>query len=170
MNLWIAIALLIILVLAGYAGYLHWLLWRQNRGRAQKGTKGFAADNRTGAVQTFEPPSSPQRTVVAEKAVYLLAEALLDDKLTHTEGCIRITAMAAGLADYQHFQKEYGVFFQVAEATAHLPILDAWRALSPGEQKSLERERLEIEDRYRPAVTAAARQLKAQWRDRRQTG
>lgn len=168
MNIWIALALLIIVVLGGYAGYLHWLLRQQKRRRTQA-QAGSTTDSATPAVHTFEPPA-PQRTVVAEKAVYLLAEALLDDKLTHTEGCIRIAAMAAGLPDYQGFQKEYAVFFQVAEATAHVPILDAWRALSPQEQKSLERERLDIEERYRPAVVAAAQQLKAQWRDRRQTG
>lgn len=165
MTLWIALALLIIVVLGGYAGYLHWLLRQQKRRRTQPGS---TADSATPAVHIFEPPA-PQRTVVAEKAVYLLAEALLDDKLTHTEGCIRIAAMAAGLPDYQGFQREYAVFFQVAEATAHLPILDAWRALGPQEQKSLERERLDIEERYRPAVVAAAQQLKTQWRDRRHT-
>lgn len=166
MNPWIVSALIIIVVLAGYAGYLHWLLRQQKRNRAERATAAHQ-NPATGAVQTFGPTSSSQqRTVAAEKAVYLLAEALLDNKLTHTEGCIRITAMAAGLADYERFQKNYAVFFKVAEATAHVPILDAWRALSAKEQKTLERERLDIEERYRPEVIAAAQQLKARWTTR----
>lgn len=159
MNLWVVIASTIIALLAGYAAYLHWLLWHQRRGRRPSGAATPAPGS--GAVHTVEPASvSQQGTVMAEKAVYLLAEALLDNKLTLTEGCMRISAMAAGLTDYERFQKEYAVVFTVAEATAHLPILDAWRALSRSEKKALERERLAIEERHRAAVIAAAGQLK----------
>lgn len=166
MNPWIITALLIIAALAAYAGYLHWLLRRKRRDAARfesQAPNGEPASS--GAVGTFDPQPHQQRTVMAEKAVYLLAEALLDDKLTHTEGCIRISSMAAGLPDYERFQVEYGVFFQVAEATAHIPILDAWRALSLKEQKAFDRERQAIEDQYSAAVVEAAHQLRERWRN-----
>ena len=166
MNPWVVIALIIIAALAGYAGYLHWLLHQQKRNRKERATTSHH-HLATESVETFDAASSaPKRTVVAEKAVYLLAEALLDNKMTYTEGCLRITAMAAGLADYERFQKDYAVFFKVAEATAHVPILDAWRALDAREQRTLERERLDIEERYQPEIVAAAQQLKAHWATR----
>ncbi len=160
MNPWIIVALLIIVALAGYAAWLHWLLW-QRKGTARNTASSHQAG--AAAVGTFDPATAaaPRRTVMAEKAVYLLAEAILDDKLTHTEGCIRISSVAAGLTDYDRFRDEFSVFFQVAEATAHIPILDDWRALSLQEKKAFDQERKAIEARYSEAVVDAAQRLRA---------
>ena len=108
----IAAGILVILALAAYAGYLHWLLYRrrrQARGRADSG------------VESYSPGEGDRNRVATGKGVYLLAEAILDDKLTHTEGCLRICAIAPSLDDYSRFREEFGVFFRVAEATAHIP-------------------------------------------------
>lgn len=164
MNLWMIIALLLIAALAAYAGYLHWLLWQKKRREAHPTGPASISGGTPSDSAALVEPQPQQRLVVAEKAIYLLAEGLLDDKLTHTEGCIRIVSMSAGLPDYQQFQVEYGVFFKVAEATAHIPILDSWRALSIAEKTAFDRERQVIEERYETAVKEAAQRLRERWK------
>ncbi|GIX30554.1 MAG: hypothetical protein KatS3mg124_1026 [Porticoccaceae bacterium] len=115
-----------------------------------------------GGVVGAEAPAAAGRGELVEprKALYLLAEALLAERMTLTEGCLRICAVAGQLPDAERFRAQYEAFYLVAAATAHLPILDAWRALPPAEQRRLTRERLAVEARHREAVEAAARRLR----------
>ena len=145
-------AIAIVLVLATYAGWLHYKLWKLKKEKtAQKGQ-----------VATYDPNPGSGRKVSIEKTLYVLADALINEKMTHTEGCLRICATANNLEDIETFRKEYGVLFRVAEATAHFPILDDWQALSREEQKRYTRERKEIEDKYKDAVEEAVKRL---WND-----
>ena len=137
--------LLIIAALAGYAVWLHYCLWRQRRQSPGTGSEPLGGD--------------PGR-VELRKSIYLIADAMLDDKMTHTEACLRIAALANNLQDSEHFRREYGVLFRVAEATAHFPILDAWRALGREDQVRLTRERQAIEQKYGTAVVDAVERLK----------
>ena len=157
MQLLIAAGVIVVVALAGYAGWLHYKLWQRNRDKAPDGT-----------VETFDPArglssaTSPQ--VPLRKTLFVLADALINEKMTHTEGCLRICAMANNLEDSDLFRQEYGVLFRVAEATAHFPILDEWQALSREEQKKFTRERKEIESRYQEAVIEAAERLRKNFR------
>lgn len=160
MNTWlVAAAVAIILGLAAYAGYLHWLLHRQR----QATTRREAARAEGPRVGVVDPGAPDQQRRSRTRGLYLLADAILDDKLTHTEGCLRICAIAAGLDEHERFRLEYGVLFRVAEATAHIPILDAWQALPGDERKRYNRERMAVEDKYAEAVVEAARRLKEQY-------
>lgn len=160
MNTYLIIAgALVILSLAAYAGYLHWLL------RRQRSTARASA----GDVHTVDPGGSDNDHVVASgKGIYLVAEAILDDKLTHTEGCLRICAMAGSLQDHEGFRDHYQVFYRVAEATAHIPILDDWHALDADTRRRLDKERRAVEAEYADEIIRAARQLKerylSEWR------
>ncbi|MEH6638500.1 MAG: DUF2489 domain-containing protein [Porticoccaceae bacterium] len=51
------------------------------------------------------------------------------------------------------------VFFQVAEASAHIPILEAWGKLSYPEQLAYDRERIEIEAKFEEFVLVAVEQV-----------
>lgn len=158
MSAWLILAALaIIAALGAYAGYLHWQLYRRRTNRAVE-TTGSGA--RVGKV---DPAESGVQRVAIKRSLYLLADALLDDKLTHTEGCLRICAIAASLEDQEVIRREYGVLFRVAEATAHIPILDAWQALSKEDKQRFDRERKAIEAKYNDAVIEAAQRIKARY-------
>ena len=150
MNMLIVSGTVIIIALAAYAGWLHYRLWQRDRQREA---------NRQG-VAGFDPAAIDNNRVELRKSIYLLADALLDDKMTHTEGCLRICAVASNLEDQAIFRQEYAVLFEVAEATAHIPILDDWRALDREDQKRLTRERQAIEETHGAAVEEAAKRLK----------
>ena len=157
MNIWLmGAAVAVIVVLAAYAGYLHWQLYRQRRARKER-VGGTLAGSPVGLVE----PGDRQRLLATRtRSLYLLADAILDDKLSHTEGCLRICAIASGLEDQERFQMEYGVLFRVAEATAHIPILDAWKALPGEDKKRFDKERKAIEDKYNEAVVEAAKRIR----------
>ncbi|MFA5630398.1 MAG: DUF2489 domain-containing protein [Porticoccaceae bacterium] len=141
------VAVLIVLVLASYAAWLLYRLWKL--GRATRRVTAASPSQAKGVSQ-----------VGAGKGIYLIADAMLDNKMTHTEACLRIAALAGGLENVETFRREYGVLFRVAEATGHIPILDEWRALSHEEKARYDRERKDIEQKYADAVVDAAQRIK----------
>ena len=157
--IWIALAVIVVLLLAGYAGWLHYKLWQQTADRKA------AADStqpRQGADGSGTPLSG-RASVEISKSIYLIADAMLDDKMTHTEACLRICALSNHLPAREIFRREYGVLFTVAEATAHFPILDEWKSLDKDQQKAFTRERQSIEKKYADAVVEAATRVKAEF-------
>lgn len=148
-TVFIATAVLIVFALAVYAGWLHYRLWFHKR-------QANGVDRERN--QTRHNPD-PQR-VELKKSIYLLADAMLDEKMTITEGCMRICAMANHLDDREQFLLEYGVLYRVAEDTAHIPILDDWKALGNEEKRRLDMERRAIEQKYNDAVLDAAQRVR----------
>lgn len=140
---------LVVLALVAYALYLGLRLHRQGRERAASPQ----------VVQAFDPAADRYR-LSEGKAIGMLACALLDDKMTYTEGCLRICALAPRLPEAEQFRIEYGVLFRVAEATAHIPILTEWKALEREQQNRFNRERQAIEEKYREAILEAAQRLR----------
>ncbi len=57
-------------------------------------------------------------------------------------------------------RSDFSAIFQLAEATSHIPILEAWSRLSKIEKKQFEKTRVGIEDQYKEFVVDAARRLK----------
>lgn len=94
------------------------------------------------------------------KSVQVLAQGLIDDQLTLTEGAIRISVLLDNLKIDDEVRNDYSAIFKLAEATAHIPILDAWGKLSKNEKKQFDKARLGIEDQYKDFVVDAARRLK----------
>jgi hypothetical protein len=161
MKIWlVAGAVVIIVALAAYAAYLHWLLYRRKRLVAVATAPQLDSERRMGVAGPAIP--GVQRVTI-RRSLYLLADAILDDKLSHTEGCLRICAIAANLEDSERFRIEYGVLFRVAASTAHIPILDAWQALPREEKQRYDKEREGIEAKYTDAVIDAARRIKEQF-------
>lgn len=142
-------AALILAALASYAGWLHYRLWRQKNVAQQT------------QVETFSPHQPHNQTVEVRKSIYLIADATLADKMTHTEACLRICALANQLDNSEQFRQTHSALFQVAEAAAHFPILDAWKALDKSEKNRLSQQRLAIEQKHQQAVLAALANITA---------
>jgi len=141
----VLIAVVIIVALAGYALHLHQKLQRVNVER-EKAKLAFDQQLKEKAAET-------------NKSIIILAKGLVADELSITEGCLRIAWLLTQLNPDARESEAYSVFYQVAEATAHIPILEAWKALSPEQRKAFDRERLETEKAFGDFVIDAAKKL-----------
>ena len=148
-NFWLIAGGVIILILASYALYLCWQLWKQNQ--------------RQKNAPTHIP--NPARLNERRKSIFALANAIEEEALTLTEGCLRITAVASQIGDMTTFNREVGVISRGAEETAHIPILDAWKQLSKAEQRTFDKQRQAIESKYREAVLEAVERLKVAYNE-----
>ncbi|MGE3296126.1 MAG: DUF2489 domain-containing protein [Porticoccaceae bacterium] len=144
---WLALAAVaVILPIAAYALVLALRLRRQGRVRRAAEAAGARARR--------------QRDAQARLGIRLLAGAMLEEQITLTEGCQRISYLLGQLEPGDDFpEAEVRVFFQVAEATAHLPILDAWQALDRDRKRACTLERRRIEADFRDFVMVAARRI-----------
>lgn len=145
MELITSLALVILVGLGGYALYLYLQL------RKLKNTQN-ARENALAAEQE-------DRKVHYRKSIHVIASAIVADQVTLTEGAIRISMMAAQLDLPEHEREHFQVFFQLTEATAHIPILDEWQKLGTRDKLRYDREREDIETKYREFAVNAARVL-----------
>jgi Na+/H+ antiporter NhaB len=93
-------------------------------------------------------------------SIQVLAQGLIDDQLSLTEGAIRISVLMDNCQITEETKKEFVAFFQLAEETAHIPILDAWKRLSKKEKFKYDNERGKIEDKYKDFVVDAAQRIR----------
>lgn len=145
MTLLLILGVLIIVALAGYAIYLQKQLHQRKLAREEQAHQ-LATD-------------LEERREHYKKSIHILAAALEADQMTLTEGAIRISMLASQLDLEETERERYQVFFQLTQATSHIPILEDWKALSTRDKLRFDREREEIEEKYREFVVEAARQL-----------
>lgn len=89
-----------------------------------------------------------------------IANAILhDDKITLTEGCIRLKVMIDNLDPQLHQHPDYGVFEEVYNRTSHIPILTDWRQLERKQQRAFEKEMREIERDCETRINEAVKRL-----------
>ena len=100
-----------------------------------------------------------QQVQDASRGIHILAGALVREEVTLTEGCMRIAYLLTQVDDEARKKQEYSVFFQLAEATAHIPVLEAWQDLSKQEQRAFNKERANTEGAFQEFVLKAAQQL-----------
>ncbi len=141
----VLLALLIVFVLAGYALHLRRKLQNLDAEREK-------------AKLAFEQQLK-EKTVERQKGIIILAKALVAEELSVTEACLRISWLLEQIDAKVRESEGFSVFFQVADATAHIPILEAWKALTREQRKAFDRERLEIEKAFGDFVLAAAKKL-----------
>lgn len=142
---WLLAAAAVILPLAAYAGLLALRLRRHERQRR--------------AAEAARSRARAERQAQARLGIRLLAGAMIAEEITLTEGCQRISYLLGQLEPGSHPEAEVRVFFQVAEATAHLPILDAWQALDRDRKRACTLERRRIEADFCDFVMVAARRI-----------
>jgi hypothetical protein len=94
------------------------------------------------------------------RSVQVLAQGLVAEQLSLTEGAIRISVLLDNLKIDDDERNDYSALFQLAEATSHIPILDAWNRLSKKEKNKFEKIRASLEAQYKDFVVDAARRLK----------
>lgn len=92
-------------------------------------------------------------------SIQILAQGIIDEQLSLTEGAIRISVLMDNLNIADTHREDYSAFFQLAEATAHIPILDAWKRLPKKEKARFEQERANTEEKYKDFVVDAAKRI-----------
>jgi len=93
-------------------------------------------------------------------SIQILAKGIVEEQLTLTEGAIRISVLLDNLKISENHREEYSAFFQLAEATSHIPILDAWKKLPKKEKGRFDKERMSTEEQYKEFVIDAAKRIK----------
>lgn len=141
MNYWLILAVLFILGLMGIAAYYQILLYRHKKQQAA-------------STEKFKEEIEKRRERGIQSIV-ILSRAVLAEQVSLTEASIRINALSILLMD-KTLIEELSVFRQMAEATAHIPILDEWKKLPTKEKLAYDREREKIEENFKDFVMAAA--------------
>ncbi len=136
-------AIAVIAILIAVAAYYHVKLYNKNVKHAENEAElsKTLAENRLKNINSVE----------------IIARAVLDDQVTLTEASIRINALVQAIRLEDDKAKELSVFRQLAEATAHIPILEKWKALSKKEKRDYDKERESIETNFRDFVVAASK-------------
>lgn len=142
------LGLLIVVALAVYA----FRLWRRLQ----------AMEARQQATEAAAASRIEEQRQRAEKGLRILATALLQDELTLTEASMRIAYLLTQIDEQATEKRQYSAFFQLAQATAHIPILDQWKALSSRQQRAYTLEREKHEENFKPFVLEATRVLLAE--------
>lgn len=145
MNLWLWLGALVILLLAGVAAYFHWQLYLRKKKQAQDLA---LLDEKRG--------EQIQRTV---NSINILCRGLLDDQIGLTEVSIRVNVLSNALSLSEEHRECLSAFSQLAEASAHIPILEQWKALPTKQKLAFSREMSELEGKFGDFVRAAAKDI-----------
>lgn len=100
-----------------------------------------------------------QQRSEANKSIQVLAGAVGRNELTLTEASIRIGGLLDALNVSENVKSDYAGFYQLREATAHIPILAGWKALSVKEKHQFTLERTRCESLYGDFVIDAAKRI-----------
>ena len=140
-----AMAAIMVIALAAYAAWLSVQLRRQ-AGRAREAQERLEAELQ-------------KKNLQARQSIQIIARALLQNDVTDTEAAMRIAYLSQQVSSTEQESEQFTVFVQLAEATAHIPILDDWQMLEKSEKRRLNKERAEIELVYAEFIQAGAEQL-----------
>lgn len=101
-----------------------------------------------------------ERHQYLQESIRLVAGAILhDEKMTLTEGCIRLKVLLENFRPQLLEQEAYAVINEVHDRTSHIPIKDEWQALPKKLKRSYEQEMRELEEQHLEAVQVIAREL-----------
>lgn len=145
MVVFIGVAIIIIAILSGIAGYYQFLLYKKNK-----------ADR---AAETLFNEEMRQRRQKNINSITIISRAVLDEQVSLTEASIRINALLPTLNLDNDVFDSLTVFRQLSEATAHIPILEKWKALPRKEKIAFDHEREKIEAKFRDFVVVAAQKI-----------
>lgn len=145
MFLVVIVAVLVVLGLAAYALYLHKLL------RDKK--------NADLAMQNELEAKAKEKRDEVNRSIQILAQGCESDQLTLTEASIRIRGLLNSLAVEESVREEFSAFYQLADATAHIPYLADWKMLEKSEKRRLTAERETLEAQHQDFVRSAAKRI-----------
>ncbi|SHE66444.1 Protein of unknown function [Microbulbifer donghaiensis] len=139
------VAALIIFILAAVAGFYLRKLSVAQKAQAQQ-------------LAELERAAADQRQRVND-SIQIIARTLLDDGVGLTEASIRIRVLLDALQVEQGIRDEFVAFYQIAEKTSHIPILNDWKKLPRKKQFQYEIEMAKIEEEYKDFALDAARRI-----------
>jgi len=145
-NILILLAVLIILVLAVVAGVMQYKVVQLNRAR-----KDAEAERDANKVA--------QRGRI-NKSIQVIAQSVGTDDITLTEASIRISVLLDSLSVEDSVREEFSAFYELAESTGHIPILDAWKELPTKKKLQYDRERTTQEQFHEKGVLDAAKRIR----------
>ncbi len=145
---WGVAALLVILILIVIAGY--YLLQLKRLREKQQLQK-----------DSISQAGAEQRLRV-NKSIQIINQSMIAGQMTITEGAIRTKVLLDGLAVTDLVREEFSAFYELAAATDHIPILEAWKALSTKQKLKFDSERETLEEAYRDRVLEAAARIQGQ--------
>ncbi len=139
------LGIVVIVGLTTTAGYYLWQLrLLKNKREQQK--------------EALEQAGREQRERV-NKSIQIIAQAIVEEQMTLTEGAIRIRVLLDGLSVNETVQKDFAAFYQLAKAAEHIPILEAWKQLSTKKKLAFDSERERLEKDHREFVLDAAARI-----------
>lgn len=95
-----------------------------------------------------------------QESIQLVAGAMLhDEKMTLTEGCIRLKVLLENFRPQLLQQEAYAVINEMHDRTSHIPIKEEWQALPKKLKRSYEQEMRQLEATHQDALQAVAREL-----------
>ncbi|MBP0048609.1 DUF2489 domain-containing protein [Marinobacterium sp. AK62] len=143
------------LIVAGLVAIaiLSLIIYRQlHRARAERTEQ---ARREAAAIEALE-----ERHQYLQESIRLVAGAILhDDKMSMTEGCIRLKVLLENFRPQLLEQEAYAVITEVHDKTSHIPIKEEWKALPRKLQRSYEKEMRELEQQHETAIQSVAREL-----------
>ncbi len=140
------IGVLIVAILALVAAYYLWQLYRLRQTQKLQ-------------LKKVEAESRAQRERI-NTSIQVIASSVGREDLTLTEASIRISVLLDSLSVDDTVRDEYSAFYQLRDATAHIPILEQWKKLPVAERRKLDKERLKHEHTYSAFVLAAAERIR----------
>lgn len=141
----VIVGLTIIGILAGYALFLTREVKEKQR-------------QQENALQKLSNEAAEQRLRI-NRSIQIIAQGLLDDQLSLTEGAIRIRGLLDILSIDGGLREEFKAFDLLADSTGHIPILDQWKALKAKQKAAFDRERQKLEVDHKEFVEDAARRI-----------
>ncbi|WP_339673530.1 DUF2489 domain-containing protein [Dasania marina] len=139
--LYLILAAVIIIALTAYAIYSWRLVFKQKKAQAE-------------ALKV-----TSQQQCEAEDAarvnILTMLRVVEQGQVSVTEAAIRIMSYRLALPVGEQQQAFFKPFDELALATAHIPILDNWKALTPSQQQAFDDERSVLELRYQADIDAA---------------
>ncbi len=106
----------------------------------------------------MEAELSQQRTH-RNKSIQIIAQGILTDQLSLTEGAIRIRVLMDGLDVDVSVREEFNAFYQLSDATSHIPILEEWKKLKLKQRLAYDSERVQLESDHKEFVEDAAKRI-----------
>ncbi|MGH1461020.1 MAG: DUF2489 domain-containing protein [Neptuniibacter sp.] len=94
------------------------------------------------------------------ESIHVISRAVgSDEKLTHTEACIRLTALLESLAPHLLQHADFAVIYEVYKRTEHIPIKQEWKKLTKQKQWTYQKEMARVESEFSDEVEQAAQRL-----------
>jgi hypothetical protein len=145
MNILIISALIIILILAIIAGYLLYKVLLLNKQKEQQ-----SKENQDAWVQN-------RNELI--KDIHFIANSMSQQQCEITEGCMRLEYLINKVDDSPQMRIDFQYIYKHYDATAAMPIRDAYQALTKKEQFQLDNDRTKLEAQHKADVLNDTKKL-----------